>query len=49
MQCSAKAFSFWKSVIEKEKTLKDLEHAQENVEKEFKNIEPMGKAIRNVC
>ena len=30
--------SFLKSVVEKEKTLKVLEHAKENIEKEFKNV-----------
>ena len=38
VQGFTKAASFLKSVIEKEKTLKDLEHAQERVEKELKNM-----------
>ena len=33
-----KAASFLKSVLEKEKTLKDIDNAQENVEKELKNM-----------
>ena len=38
VQGYTKAASFLKSVIEKEETLKDLYHAQENVEKELKNM-----------
>ena len=49
VQGYTKAASFLKSVIEKEETLKDLYHAQENVEKELKNMLPMGKSIRNIC
>ena len=33
-----KAASFLKSVLEKEKTLKDIDNAQENIEKELKNM-----------
>ena len=38
VQGFTKAASFLKSVIVNEKTLKDLEHAQENVEKELKDM-----------
>ena len=38
VQSYTKATSFLKFVIEKEETLKDLEHAQENVQKELKNM-----------
>ena len=45
MQGFTKAASFLKSFIEKEKILKYLEYAQENIEKELKNMYSLGKDI----
>ena len=45
MQGFTKTASFLKSFIEKEKILKYLEYAQENIEKELKNMYSLGKDI----
>ena len=47
VQGFTKGASFLKSVIEKEKALKDLEQAQENVEKELKKYSTNGKSYEN--